>query len=452
MTLASTGPSTYRSDFQESLRHSEAESPVWFRKLKEDAWARFASIGFPTARRGNEKWKYTNVAPIAKSSFSSSLDVPPDWTVSQSRLEDIAPWHPDWINLIFIDGIFSRELSTPPEASYGAKVINLAETIKYDEALVKEHLGGLASFEDDGFTALNTAFLRHGAFVQVPDNHPPGMVVQLVFLTTDRGQPRATYPRTLVLIGRNTEATVVESYVSICPDQYFTDAVTEIVLGDGSAVDHYRVLLEGSASYHVGSTQVSQARDSNFSSASFALGTALARNDLQVTLDAPGSYCSLNGLYLTGEEQHIDNLINIDHAKPHTTSRLLYKGILDGKSKAVFGGQVLVRRDAQKADAQQTDKNLLLSRSAEIDSKPSLMIYADDVKCAHGATAGHMDENAMFYLRSRGLDQATASQMLIQAFAAEVLERVKLEQLRNHLDKVFLGALSSRSLPTGAET
>jgi Fe-S cluster assembly protein SufD len=256
----------------------------------------------------------------------------------------------------------------------------------------------------------------------------------------------------LILAGQNTQLTVVETYVGSPGNNYFTNAVTEIALGEGAHVDHYRLLLESEGAFHVGTSRVTQGKDSEFTSASFAIGTALARTDLEVLLDAPGGYCSLNGLYLAGGNQHIDNLISIDHAEPSCTSRLNYKGILDGKSRAVFGGTVMVRPDAQKSDAQQTDKNLLLSQNAEVDSKPSLLIYADDVTCSHGATAGYINEDGMFYLRSRGLDPGTASRMLIHAFASEIIDTVKPEPLREYLDTLFNQAIPQKSLPVGRKS
>jgi Fe-S cluster assembly protein SufD len=272
-------------------------------------------------------------------------------------------------------------------------------------------------------------------------------MVRISYITTDGTEPKVTYPRTLIVAGANTDITVVESYSGPKDRLYFTNAVTEISVGEGARIDHYRLLLEGDKSFHVGTNRVKQERDSSFSSASFTLGTTLARNDLEVLLDGPGAYCSLNGLYLTADNQHIDNLISIDHAKPHCTSRLNYKGILDGKSKAVFGGEVMVRRDAQKSDAEQTDKNLILSTQAEVDSKPSLMIFADDVKCNHGATAGHIDADTLFYLRSRGLDLDAASRMLVHAFASEIIDKVTPEPLREHLNTIFSAAIPNKSIP-----
>ena len=419
---------------------------MWLKDLGDQAWARFNELGFPTARRGNEKWKYTNVTPIAKTAFGHSWDLNPEADLGTSGLKGIAPWQEEWVNLVFVDGRYSETLSSTPEVAGGARVTSLAESIKSDGHVVQRHLSHHACFQEDGFTALNTAFLGDGAFIHVPEGCDAGPVVHLVFVTTARAQPRACHPRTLIVVERGAGLTVVESYVGPPDGQYLTNAVTEIAVGDGADVEHYRLLLESPQAYHVGTSRVTQGQDSVFASSSFAVGTTLARNDFQVTLDAPGGSCFLNGLYLTSDAQHVDNLISIDHARPYTTSRLNYKGILDGKSKAVFGGEVLVRKDAQKVNAQQTDKNLLLSKQAEVDSKPSLLIYADDVQCGHGATAGHIDEDSLFYLRSRGLDPETASRMLVHAFAREIIETVKLQPLQDYLDGLFMRTIPAREL------
>ena len=243
------------------------------------------------------------------------------------------------------------------------------------------------------------------------------------------------------MAGARSELTVIESYVSLSSSRYLTDAVTEIVVGDGAQVEHYKLLLESEGAFHVATSRVYQGEDSVFSSTLYARGAAIARNDIQVLLDAPGSSCTLNGLYMTSGSQHIDNYINIEHAKPHGTSRLFYKGILDGESKAVFGGTVLVRPGADKTDAHQEDKNLLLSEKAEVASKPSLEIYADDVKCGHGATAGTITEDAIFYMRSRGLDLETATAFLVKGFARGILDKVRVQPLRDFLEELTTKAL-----------
>ena len=391
--------------------------PEWLADLRAAGWERFSDLGFPTARRGNERWKYTAVAPISRVGFAYPF-------VNAEGAEDA-------------------------ELEFGFSEVSANSGFEQDVE-IRNHLGSLAPMHDDGFTALNTAFLRDVAVVRVPDGTDGPLAVHVNHggLPGVDGDLRyARHPRTLIVVGRNANLTVVESYAGPRDQRYFTNAVTEIVVGEGAHVDHYRLLDESPAAFHVGTTRVSQQRDSTFSSASFALGTSLARNDFAVTLDGPGAYCSLNGLYYTGQGQHIDNLISIDHAQPHCTSRLNYKGILDGNSRAVFGGEVMVRRNAQKSDAQQSDKNLLLSEDAEVDSKPSLMIYADDVQCAHGATAGQIDAQTLFYLRSRGLDLETASRMLVLAFASEIIDTVKPDTLRNHLESRFNDSIAVRNLP-----
>ena len=429
----------YLADFKAFEDGIGADAPAWVQRTRREALARFEELGLPTARRGNEKWKYTSVVPIARATFEYPFGQDPDG-IAIRNLRRTAPWSGDWCTLVFVDGRYSETLSTGATHSNGTRVANLAEAFATDGDLARDHLAQYAAVGEDGFTALNTAFVKDGAFIYVPDGERLETPLHLLFVSTNGDRPTVSHPRTLVVAGRDAKLTVIESYVSLS-GSHFTNAVTEIVVGDGAAVDHYRLLAEGAQAFHVGNTRVHQGRDSTFSSVAFARGSALARNDFLALLDAPGSYCTLNGLYMTSGTQHIDNYINIDHAKPHTTSRLYYKGILGGKSRAIFGGTVLVRKDAQKADAQQTDKNLLLSDEAEVDSKPSLLIYADDVKCGHGAAAGNIDADTLFYMRSRGLDLDTASRLLIHGFASEIIEAVQVQPLRAYLNKLFLRAL-----------
>ena len=440
MAQAPTKYDRYLSDFQALEKSQAAGNPEWVSRVRRNAIDSFSQSGFPTARRGNERWKYTSVVPIANATFEYPFDLGPAG-VNAADVRRLGPWAESWTNLVFIDGHYCESLSSAPAESDRPIVTSLRKAINEDGDLAERHLGQYATIEEDAFVALNTAFLRDGALVQIPEGTSIRKPLHLLYITTDRPHPTLSYPRTLVVAGKGSRATVIESYVGPPSSRYFTNAVSEIVVEDGAEVDHYRLLQDGAEAFHVGTTRVHQGRDSALSSACFARGAALARNDFMVLLDAPGSSCTLNGLYMTAESQHIDNYINIDHAKPHTTSRLYYRGILDGKSRAVFGGTVLVRRDAQKADARQSDKNLILSKDAEVDSKPSLLIYADDVKCGHGATAGHIDDDSLFYMRSRGLDQATASGLLVRGFASEVIEEVKLGELRVYLERSLLGEL-----------
>lgn len=426
-----------------------SSDPTWLREIRQQAWSSFHRLGFPTARRGNENWKYTNVRPLAAAGFEAPACLPNPDALGSQLLQQSVPWVDGWVNLVFVDGKFAASHSSGLQESKGAHVANLAGAIASGEPMAERHLATHAQFAEDGFTALNTAFVQDGAFVHIPDGSRAPAPLHLIFVTTDNWQGKATFPRNLVVVGQNASLKIAESYLSVSGFRYFTDAVTEFEVGDGADVEHYRLLLESPEAFHVGTSRVHQGQDSSFKSGAFAMGAALARNDFQVTLDAPGASCSLNGLYLTTGNQHIDNLINIDHAKPHTTSRLFYKGILDGKSRAIFGGTVLVRKDAQKSDARQTDKNLLLSAEAEVDSKPSLLIYADDVQCGHGATAGHIDQETLFYMQSRGLDRETASRILIHAFASEMIETVALEPLRDYLDNLFRAAMPTGTLSLG---
>ncbi len=451
MTQSLTKPATYSAAIDALRRSRSRSAPPWLADLADHAWARFTQLGLPTARRGNEKWKYTNVAPIARAAFGYAWDLDPDEDPDAGRLRHFGLLDESWTNLVFVDGRYSRSLSSYPQSARGITVTTLAEAIANDGDVVRQHLAQHAGFQEDGFTALNTAFLSDGAFVHVPRGHNSSRPVHLVFLSTNRESPRASHPRTLIVVEDDAALTVAETYAGPSDEQYFTNAVTEISVGGGARVEHHRLSLEGANSFHVGFGRVRQERDSFFSSISLALGNTLGRNDFEVLLDGPGSSCDLSGLYLTAEGQHVDNLIGIDHAKPHTSSRLNYKGILDGKSRAVFGGQVLVRKDAQKVDSQQTDRNLLLSDQAEIDSKPSLLIYADDVKCSHGATAGHVDQDSLFYLRSRGLSPEVAGRMLIHAFAREIIDAVGLDSLRESIEALFLEAIPARPLPVGGK-
>ena len=430
----------YVSDFR--ALEERTDGPPWLRRIREQALDRFVELGFPTARRGNEKWKYTNVGRIAKGTFGHSVAADTNG-IDATDVRKTAPWDDGWINLVFVDGRFSEALSTAPRSRNGVHITGLADAISSEPHAVEKHLARYASFEDDAFTALNTAFVQDGALVRIAPGASLETPINLVFVASDSEEPTVSYPRVLVVAGAGSRATIIESYVRLSESRYFTNSVSEMVLDEGAEVEHYRLLMESDAAFHVGAARVRLGENSTFSSGSFVRGAALGRYDLHVLLDGPGCSCYLNGLYMTSGRQHIDNFINIEHAKPHTTSRLKYKGILDDRSRAIFGGTVLVQKGAQKTDALQSDKNLVLSPKAEVDSKPALFIYADDVKCGHGATAGNIDESTVFYMRSRGLDPETASRLLIYGFASEIIDTVLVEGLRSYLERLFLASLPS---------
>ena len=442
MTQRVSNHERYVSDFQAFEKRAATNGPAWIRAKRQHALERFSELGFPTARKGNEKWKYTNVGPIDKATFKYLAEPGPNG-VTAAEIRAIVPWHDGWVNLVFVDGRYSEALSTGTAGANVVRVTGLAEAMESNSDVVEQHLARYASVEDDGFTALNTAFVHDGAFVQLSEGEVMETPLHLAFVSTGQDGSTVSYPRVLVVAGPESRITLIESYVSLSQTLHFTNAVAEMVLGDGAEIDHHRLLLEGDNTYHVSVARVHQGEGATFSSKSFAKGPAIGRYDLYVLLDGPGASCHLNGLYVTSGNQHMDNFINIDHAKPHCTSRLYYKGILDGKSRAVFGGTVWVRKDAQKTDSLQTDKNLVLSPHAEVDSKPALFIYADDVKCGHGATAGNIDQETIFYMRSRGVDLETASRLLIRGFAGEMVETVELEPFKSYLEKRFLESLPS---------
>ena len=407
----------------------------WLAGLRQRGFDNFSRLGFPTARRGNEAWKYTNVRPVARTEFCApvSTDMP-----SVEALSGVVPWADDWQTLVFVNGNLSSKLSVTHDDD-NVTVSNLAHTLSTDESVLAQRLGSLASVEDDGFAALNTAFLQDGALVRVPEGAIVERPIHLVFISTDQDNFVA-HPRVLVVAGRESEATVIESYVGLGANTYLNNGVAEIVVEEGAQLDHYRLMDESDASYHVGVARIHQLDGSRFSTRSFNKDVGLGRHDLYVLI-GDGCETSLDGLYLTAGNQHVDNFINIDHAKPNSTSNLYYKGILSGRSRAVFGGTVFVRQGAMKTNALQSDKNLLLSSEAEVDSKPALFIWADDVKCGHGATAGNVDEETVFYMRSRGIDLAAASRLLIFGFASEIIDTVEVPELHSYMERSFLDAI-----------
>jgi Fe-S cluster assembly protein SufD len=311
-----------------------------------------------------------------------------------------------------------------------------------DRDRVEPYINRLASSEQNSFTALNTAFLEDGGFVFVPDDTVLDEVVHLIFISAANGEAVVSHPRNLIVLGRRSQLRVVETYVGLANDLYFTNGVTEIVAGEDSVIDHYKLQRESDRAFHVATTHVSQARYSNFSTHVISLGGRLVRNDISTLMGGEASSCTLNGLYVTREEQHVDNRTNIDHEKPRCNSRQFYKGVLGGKSHGVFNGKILVRADAQQTNATQSNKNLLLTEGAQIDTKPQLEIYADDVKCTHGATIGKIDDEALFYTRSRGIDEESARTLLTYAFASDILRSINIKPIQCQIDLVLLNRLS----------
>ena len=421
--------------YAEQYADLSPSGPAWLGALRQRGFDNFAQLGFPTARKGNEAWKYTNVAPVARAELSLPT---PASAVCMEDVRSAVPWVDDWNTLVFVNGRFNSDLSNVHESD-GVKVSSLAQALDEDGKVVRGNVGTLASVEDDGFAALNTAFISDGALVHLPAGARADRPVHIAFVSTSE-ENIVAHPRVLMMAGAESESTIIESYVSLGDNTYLNNGVAEFVVAEGAQVDHYRLMDESDSAYHVGVARVHQRDGSSFSSRAFYKGVGLGRHDLYVHI---GDGCStdLSGLYITSGSQHVDNFINIDHTKPNSSSNLYYKGILSGRSRAVFGGTVFVREGAIKTDALQSDKNLLLSPNAEVDSKPALFIWADDVKCGHGATAGNIDEETVYYMRSRGIDLESASRLLIFGFASEIIDTVEIPELHDYLERSFLDAI-----------
>jgi Fe-S cluster assembly protein SufD len=425
---------SYLRSFEAFARNGGRAAPDWARTLRLSAITRFETLGFPTTR--NEDWHFTSVAPIAERAFAPLTSSTSRVTAAQ--LAPLSFGATDWHQIVFVNGRFDAALSTLGALPDGVSVMPLARA--YDELpiLVEQHLGRIASFEGQTFTALNTAFIEDGAVVHVKQDVEVARPIHLLFVTDAAATDGSSQPRNLIVLDRFAKATVIESYASLEEARYFTNAVTEAVVGDGATLTHLKLQRESAKAYHVGTVDVRQERDSHLVSFSFATGAALSRTNIYTELRGEGCGATLNGLYLGDGEQTIDHQTRIEHVEPNCYSRELYKGILDGSSHGVFNGKVYVHPAAQKTDGKQTNQTLLLSEKAQIDTKPQLEIFADDVKCTHGATVGRLDENSLFYMKSRGINARTARELLTYAFAADVLETIELAEVREGLEAATL--------------
>ncbi len=405
--------------------------PEWLNTLRASAQDRFAEIGFPTRR--DEEWRVTPIAPIVETPFQN---VPGRMTAAE--LQPFTYAGLTGSQLVFVNGRYQADLSRVEALPQGVTVGTLADALALGNPLVEANLGRYAHFRSQAFVALNTAALSDGAFIHVPRNVVVEEPIHLLFVTTADGQAIVSHPRTLLLADENSQVTVLESYAGPAGQTYLTNAVTEVVMGANAVVDHYKVQQESLNAYHVATLQVRLVQGCSFSSHSIGLGGAIVRNDANAVLDGEHGECTLNGLYRANGRQIVDNHTSIDHAMPHCNSHEIYKGILDGHSRGIFNGKIFVREDAQKTDAKQTNKTLLLSNDAQINTKPQLEIFADDVRCTHGATIGQLSADALFYLRARGIPETQARDLLIYAFAADIASRVKVEAVRNYLDNALL--------------
>jgi len=447
-----TNTAAERNRFLETYAAREkalASGPgAWLAPVRSSAIHRFGEMGLPTTRL--EDWRYTSVKPIADAEFVLPDAYEPDG-LTPAKLQPLTSPLGDAHLLVFVNGHFAEDLSMTEDLPEGVRVVTLAEALASHRGEIEPHLARLAHYEDQAFTALNTALMQDGACILVPAGAVVRDPIHLLYVSTPSAKgSRMTCPRNLVVAGTGSQATVVETYAGLGPDRSFTNAVTEIAAGDNSVLDHYKIQDEGAGALHVGAATARLGRSSVLTSHVVSLGSALCRNDLRVLFGAEGGDCTLNGLYLASGRQHVDNHTVIDHATPHCSSREIYKGVLSGKARGVFDGKVIVRPGAQKTDSRQVNNNLLLSDDALVDTKPQLEINADDVKCAHAATIGQLDTDALFYMRARAIDLMEARGMLIRGFVNDMLDRIRIQSLRAALERTLDKRLGDGAAGGGA--
>ncbi len=431
---------SYLSDFGEIEKSSTMQRHPWLDGIRRRALGRFTELGFPTTRL--EDWKNTSVSPIAQLPFRLAGSKPNGLTAAD--LADYTFGSEECCRLVFVNGRHSPALSSFKALPRGIRVKSLAAALTGDREILEPNLTRLAAYDQNAFTALNTAFIADGAFIYLPAGTILKEMIHLLFLSTGPGESAVTHPRNLIVLGTGSQATVVESYVGLKRERYFTNAVTEIVAGGDAVLDHYKLQRESESAFHVATMQARLERNSNLASHSISLGGALVRNDINLVMDGEGCQALLNGLYVTRNTQHVDNHTRIDHAKPHCDSRELYKGILNDKSTGVFNGKIVVRQNAQKTNAKQTNKNLLLSEEALVNTAPQLEIFADDVKCTHGATIGRLNDDELFYMRSRGIGEESARTLLTYAFASDILGLMKVKPIQCQIDLVLMNRLTKK--------
>jgi Fe-S cluster assembly protein SufD len=443
-TIAKEQLGNYLATFDEFDKVAVGADLAWLAKLRQDAFAQFAKSGFPST--SDEDWRFTNVTPIAKTDFQ---------LVPKRSYESLRqPLHSYVIagaacRVVFVNGYFTPELSAFSDLPAGVLVASLAEQIATHPERIEPHLGRYLNTERDPFCALNTVFIEDGAFIQVRAGTILEAPIHLLFVSIGEQGPLMNHPRNLILAENHSEVTVVEEYVSLGSSPVFCNAATELIAGEGAVVSHYRIEQENEGTFQISTLRIQQGQAANVSSHGVLLGGALVRNNVHPVLAGEGGECLINGLFLGRAREHLDNYMLVEHAKPHCESRQFYNGILDEQAHGVFHGRIVVHKDAQKTDAKQTNRNLLLSDDAQIDTKPQLEIFADDVKCTHGATIGQIEENALFYLRTRGIDEVSARRLLLEAFASECLDRMKQGPARTHIAELIREHISQLSIATG---
>ena len=430
MSTAIQQVGNYLDIFTEFAKNAAGQKLPWLRRLREEAFARFCETGFPTTH--DEDWRFTNLAPVARTQFAFAKR-----TVTLAKTV-LKPWTINGAatRLVFIDGRFAPELSDSAEFA-GVQIASLKEQIAGNPGEVEGHLGKYADIQRDAFCALNAAFIEDGGYIRVRRGTVLEQPIHLLFVSTETDIATMSHPRNLVVFENESQGTVIEEYVSIGKGTALSNSVTELIAGENANVSHYMIEREHRDAFNVSTLRIQQARSANVASHSLLLGGGLVRNNVHPVLAGEGGECLINGLFVGAGRQHLDNYMYVEHAKAHCSSRQFYNGILDGHAHGVFHGRIIVHKDAQKTDAKQTNRNLLLSDDAQIDTKPQLEIYADDVKCTHGATIGQIEENALFYLQSRGIDETSARRLLLLAFASECLDRMRPGVAREHAERLI---------------
>lgn len=431
---------TFLKRFEQSENDLCKRGPAWLTPRRKAAIARFAEVGFPGPK--HEEWRYTNVSPLIETDFVAA---PP----AIARREQFAPiWFEeqgDVDRVVFVNGRFSADLSSIGTLPEGAFVGSLAEALAKTGDTLEPYLGRLADHRAQPFIAINTAFFSDGLCVFVPRGKRLERPVHAVYFTSVEGDTLDVHPRNLIVAEESAEGTVIESYLGRGNDAYWNNVVTEVSVADNAHVRHYKLQAEQEHAFHLHHFNTHQLRDCTVNAVTMAIGGGLVRNTVNACLDGTGSECNLDGLNMLRNQQHVDDHLRVEHLAAQCNSREFYRNILDDKSHAVFTGRIYVEKDAQQTDGKQTNQNLLLTDTARVDTKPQLEIFADDVKCTHGATIGQLDRDALFYLRSRGISEATARGLMIYAFAGETLDKVLLPGLRGHLLSTMFERLPSGS-------
>lgn len=422
----------FLAHFARQEKTLEVAQPPWLRQIRKKAILHFEQLGFPTQKE--EAWRFTDISPLLQVEL-----VPPDEVraeLSRGDLDRLEFADLQTRRLVFLNGVFSAPLSSCDGLPQGVRVMSLAAALqeKEQEEVLQRHLGEYARFEEHAFNALNTAFLRDGAFLRIPAGCVLEEPIHLLFVNLASEKPLSSHPRILVLAEENSQVSLVETHLGVEDEVYLSNPVTEIVAGENAVVDHYKLQNESPQAFHIATVQVYQQRSSSVRTTTVSLNGSIIRNETNTLLDGEGAWGNLNGLFLVRGSGHVDNFTLLEHAKPHCSSRELYKGILDDQGRGIFRGRIVVWKGAQKTDSMQTNRNLLLSDRALINTKPQLEIYADDVKCTHGATIGQLQKDALFYLRSRGIEEKAARSILIYAFASEVVNQIRVDTLREVLD------------------